>query len=347
MSGVKAASFEPAHRGGASLAWQRRREAGEAMAKDAETVEGVPRTVAEGAGVFAVLRALVFKYLGDGSPTLAAAISFYMFFSLPPLLFVLLSLTGAVLDPATAQQRVEAELSGLIGPQGAQQIAAMVEAVAAGEAGRPGTILGVVALLFGATASFAQLQAALNHSWRVQADPTRGDIRNFLFKRVLSFAMIVSVAFLMLVSLLISALLAAFGDLVSAALPGDVSAIAVEVLHNLVTFTVVTGLFAAMFRVLPDASVDGRDVLAGAAATALLFMAGKAGIGYWLGSSDPATAYGAAGSLAIVLIWVYYSAIIVLLGASFTYVWAERQGRPVRPEKGAARVITEKRRREA
>jgi membrane protein len=207
-----------------------------------------------------------------------------------------------------------------------------------------GVALGSLLLLMGATAAFAQLQSALNRAWRVEPDPTRGDIRNFLLKRVFSFAMILVVAFMLLVSLVLSAALSAFGDVIAAAAPGRISHLLLEAVHNAVALAVVTTLFAFMYRVLPDAVVAWRDAWAGAAATALLFVLGKAGIGMYLGQIDPGTAYGAAGSLAVVLLWVYYSAMILLLGAHFTFVWAERHARPVRPEPGAARVIVAKER---
>jgi membrane protein len=297
------------------------------------------------AGIGAVVKATAFKFLGDGCPQQAAALSFYTFFSLPPLLFLLLTVMGVVLEPGVAQARIENEITGLIGPSGAEQISAMMETAAESETGGGiGAIIGVVALLFGATAAFAQLQNSLNHIYRVQPDPTRGDIGNFLIKRVLSFAMILSVAFLLLVSLALSALLAAFGDLLRRLLPGEVSDALVLGFHEGISYVVVTVLFALMYRVLPDARAAWRDVWIGAAVTALLFSLGKFAIGFQLGRADPATAYGAAGSLALVMIWVYYSAMIVLGGAVFTWVWAEKRGAGVRPEAGAAEVVMEKRR---
>jgi membrane protein len=296
-------------------------------------------------GTGRLLKAALFKFLGDGCPQQAAALSFYTFFSLPPLLFLLLTLMGFVLEPEVAQGRIEREITGLIGPAGAEQIRAMMETARDSETGGGiGALLGVLALLFGATAAFAQLQASLNHVFRVEPDPTRGDIRNFLIKRVLSFAMILTVAFLLLVSLALSALLSAFGDLLERALPGGISDLLLLALHWVIAFSVIAGLFTLMYRVLPDAHTEWRDVAYGATVTALLFSVGKFGIGFWLGRSDPGTAYGAAGSLALVMIWVYYSAMIVLGGAVLTWLIAERRGPGVRPEAGAVEVRLEKRR---
>jgi membrane protein len=300
------------------------------------------------AGIGGVVKAAAFKFMGDGCPQQAAALSFYTFFSLPPLLFLLLTVTGLVLEPAVAQARIENEITGLIGPSGAEQISAMMETAAESDTGGGiGAMIGLVALLFGATAAFAQLQNSLNHVYRVQPDPSRGDIGNFLIKRVLSFAMILSVAFLLLVSLAFSALLSAFGDVLRQLLPGEVSDVLMTAFHEGVSYVVVTVLFALMYRVLPDARAAWRDVWIGAAATAVLFSLGKFAIGFHLGRSDPGTAYGAAGSLALVMIWVYYSAMILLGGAVFTWVWAEERGDGVRPEPGATEVVLEKRRIDA
>jgi membrane protein len=298
--------------------------------------------------VFAPLRiieATVRKFLADNCAQMAAALSFYAFFSLPPLLILLLLLTGTVLEPAAVQARLLEQVESLIGGAGAVQVAAMLEAVTGEDArGAPGTLLGLGALLFGATAAFAQLQGALNRAWQVEPDPARGDIRNFLVKRVFSFAMIASLAFLLLISLVISALLAAFGAVVTAALPSGLSVYVVGAVHAAISFTIVAAIFALMFKVLPDAEVEWRDVRVGALTTAFLFEFGRWLIGLYLGRTDPASAYGAAGSLAIVLIWVYYSSMIMLGGAEFTFVWATRRGGGVRPEEGAVRVVTEKRR---
>jgi len=195
----------------------------------------------------------------------------------------------------------------------------------------------IAAVLFGATTAFAQLQDALNRAWGVKPDPKRGQIRNFLAKRVFSFGVVLAVAFLLLVSLVLTTALAAFGDLLTTRLgaPGAL----LSAVNGLVSFVIVAALFAAMFKLLPDARIAWTDVWFGALGTALLFVLGKGAIGYYLGRTDPGSAYGAAGSLAIVLIWVYYSSMIVLFGAELTRVWAERYGSGVRPGKGAVEFV--------
>jgi membrane protein len=159
-------------------------------------------------------------------------------------------------------------------------------------------------------------------------------------------AMVLTLAFLLLVSLALAAALAAFGEVVGRLLPAGLSQTLLVVLQNVIDFSVTATLFALMYRVVPDAEFAWRDVAVGALITAGLFVAGKFGIGHYLGQSDPGTAYGAAGSLALVMIWVYYSAMIIMAGAVFTYVWAERRGSGVRPEPGAVEVRIEKSRRE-
>lgn len=278
------------------------------------------------------------KFFGEGMPTHAAALSFSTVFSLPALLTLLLLLVGVVADPAAVQRGIVEETGGLIGRAGAEQVKDILEASARADVDVTLTaILGFVFLMFGATGAFASLQGALNKAWGVKPDPRRGQIRNFLVKRVFSFGVVVTVAFLLLVSLAVSAGLAALGTRLTArmGLPPAVPA----VLESLVSFIVIAALFAGMFKLLPDARVEWRDVRAGALGSAFLFVLGKWVIGLYLGGADPGSAYGAAGSLAVVLIWVYYSSMLVLYGAMFTRVWAERYGKGVWPEKGAVAVV--------
>jgi membrane protein len=194
-------------------------------------------------------------------------------------------------------------------------------------------VISGVLLLFGATAAFASLQNALNRAWNVKPDPRRGQIRNFLAKRVFSFGVMITVGFMLLVSLSLTATLSALGTRLTSGL--GIPEPVLRVIDVALSFALVTLLFAAMFKLLPDAKIAWRDVVVGAVGTAIFFVLGKLAIGYYLGRSDPGSAYGAAGSLAIIMIWVYYTSMIVLFGAMFTRVWAERYGRGVHPEKGA------------
>jgi membrane protein len=291
-------------------------------------------------GYLALLWATIFKFFGDNCSSMAAALSFYTFFSLPALLGLLLALIGRVTDPVRMRDAIIAQVGGLIGRGAAEQVGTIVARSQQSTDVTLATVLSLLALAFGATTSFAQLQGALNKVWGVKPDPRRNQIRVFLVKRVFSFGVVVTVAFLLLVSLTISAVLAALGTrLAGEGLP----ALVLEIGNSIIALVVAAGLFAVMFRYLPDARISWHDVRAGAIGSAIMFVAGKAVIGLYLGSTDPGNAYGAAGSLAIVLIWVYYTSMTLLLGAEFTERWAQRFGRGVRPEKGAVAYVEEER----
>ena len=240
------------------------------------------------------------------------------------------------------QQTLTTQMGSLTGQEGIDQVTEIIRnAKRPGSGGLLATVLGVAALIFGATGAFLELQSALNRAWEVKPDPKKGGIKNFLVKRVFSFGMIVVIAFLLLVSLAVSAALSAFGDMLGRLAPSGVSSVLLQGLHLVVSFATITFLFAAMFKVLPDAEDAWRDVLVGGAATTVLFVLGKYLIGFYLGNSNPTSAYGAAGSLAVLFLWVYYSAMILLLGAEFTQAWAISQGRGIEPEEGAVRFIEE------
>jgi membrane protein len=293
---------------------------------------------------FSLLKDSGKEFMDDGSTTQAAALSYYTIFSLPPLLLLILMILGAVVDPHEVQQQLQGQLGALMGPSASQQVGAMMQ-----QANQPGsgsvltTILSIAALLFGATGAFGQLQSAINRAWEVMPDPDKGGLKAVLLKRVFSFGMILSIAFLLLVSLVLSALLSAFGTALNQYLPSGLSGPLVQVINQLISLLVITLLFAAIFKVLPDARVAWRDVWVGAAFTAVLFVIGKYLIGLYLGHSNPGEAFGAAGSLAVMFIWVYYSSMILLFGAEFTQVWAKRHGSGIAPDRGAVRVLEERR----
>jgi membrane protein len=293
---------------------------------------------------FSLLKDSGKEFMDDGSTTQAAALSYYTIFSLPPLLLLILMILGAVVDPHEVQQQLQGQLGALMGPSASRQVGAMMQ-----QANQPGsgsvltTNLSIAALLFGATGAFGQLQAAINRAWEVMPDPDQGGLKAVLLKRVFSFGMILSIAFLLLVSLVLSALLSAFGTALNQYLPSGLSGPLVQVINQLISLLVITLLFAAIFKVLPDARVAWRDVWVGAAFTAVLFVIGKYLIGLYLGHSNPGEAFGAAGSLAVMFIWVYYSSMILLFGAEFTQVWAKRHGSGIAPDRGAVRVLEERR----
>jgi membrane protein len=284
------------------------------------------------------------EFFNDRCPSMAASLSYYTFFSLPPLLILLLLLAGTLADPQDIQGAILQQIRNLMGPGGAEQVKVILAQAEQPGAGKPvATLLGLAALLFGATTAFGELQNALNRAWRVEPDPALGVLRNLLVKRVFSFGMLLVLVFLLLVSLALSALLVAFGDLVLTPLDG-IGKTLLQVLNAVITFAAITVLFAAMYKVIPDAEVAWSDVRWGALGSALFFVLGKLLLGLYLGSTDPGKAYGAAGSLAVILIWVYYSSMILLFGAEFTRVWAERYGTGIQPSEGAVQVVEEWRR---
>jgi membrane protein len=287
---------------------------------------------------FGLLKQTFKDFSDDECPVRAAALSYYTIFALPPLLILILLILGAVLDPEQVRGQIAAQIESLLGPSGAEQVRTMI-----GQAETPGggaplqAVLGIGALLLGATGVFLQLQSALNRAWEVEPDPRQGGIRNFVFKRLLSVGMVLGIVFMLLVSLVLTAAVrAVLGTLIPGE-PGPLLFAADLVL----SFAIITLLFAAMFKVLPDAEIAWRDVWVGAVATALLFVVGKFLLGLYLGRSNPGEAYGAAGSLALILVWVYYSAMILLFGAEFTQTWAVEHGGGIRPEKGARRMADE------
>jgi membrane protein len=292
---------------------------------------------------FALVRESGKDFVEDDCPTQAAALSYYTIFSLPPLLVLILMILGALVDPQDIRGQLETQMGSLMGPTATEQIRTILQ-----QAHQPGsgallpTVLSIVALMLGASGAFGQLQAALNRAWEVAPDPQQGGLKAFLLKRVFSFGMILSVAFLLLVSLVLSAALSAFGGALSGMLPEGLSATLLQVVNQVVSFAVIAALFAAIFKVLPDATAAWRDVWVGAAVTAFLFVVGKFLIGFYLGRSNPGEAFGAAGSLAVMLVWIYYSSMILLFGAEFTQAWAEARGGGIAPERGAVRVVQEK-----
>ena len=291
---------------------------------------------------YGLFRRSVMEFMEDECATMAAAVSYYAIFSLPPLVVLILLVLGAVLDPQDLASHIRSQLTGLMGASGGEQITTILK-----DARRPGggpilsSVLGMAALLFGASGVFGQLQLALNKAWEVEPDPERGGIRPFIMKRLLSFGMILGVAFLLLISLALSAVITAFGDVIGNRL-GGLSGPALTLINIALSLVVFAGLFAAMFKILPDATVRWRDAWVGGLVTTLLFVVGKALIGFYLGRSDPGHAFGAAGSLVIMLLWIYYSSLILLFGAEFTQAWAEAHGGQIHPEKGAVRAVRRK-----
>ena len=284
--------------------------------------------------VFQLVRRSAKDFGDDECPRMAAALAYYTVFALPPLLILILMLVGAFVSRDQVQAALSGEVGRMMGQDGSRMVMTMITQAKQPGGGPIGTILGIGALVLGATGAFLQLQGALNRAWEVEPDPEAGGLKNFITKRVLSLGMVLGIAFLLLVSLALRAALSAVGHWIGALIPGG-SQVVAWIVSELVAITIVFLLFAAIFKVLPDAEIAWKDVWVGALVTALLFEIGKAALGLYLGNSNPGKAYGAAGSLALILVWIYYSAMIVLFGAEFTQTWATTRGGGIRPEAGA------------
>jgi membrane protein len=271
-----------------------------------------------------------------------AALAYYTAFSIAPLLIIALSIVGLVYKGDSVGY-IYSEIAGLVGENAANAITGAIRSVRASEHGTIANVVSIIVLLVGASSVFGELQTALNRVWGVEPKP--GHFWRDLFKqRMISFAMILGVSFLMLVSLLVSATLAAVTGYFEYLLPG--ASIVWHLLDAVVSFSVVVLLFAAIFKIIPDIHIDWQEVWTGAIVTALLFVGGKAVISLYLGRSGVGSAYGAAGSVLILLAWVYYSSQILFFGAEFTKLYADERRACVKPIPGVKAVTKEAKLRE-
>ena len=285
-----------------------------------------------------LLRRTASDWYDDRAQRLGAALAFYTVFALAPGLVVLIALTGLVLDPRTAESQILEQIEYLVGATGARAVEATM--TSARQQGAGVTTLAILTLVFGLWGVFGELQDALNTIWGVTPKPGR-TVWTVIKERFWSFALVVGIGFLLLVSLAVSAWLAALGEFFSHRLPAPASVL--ETVNFVLSFTVITFLFGMAFKLLPDVRIAWRDVWLGAALTSLLFTMGKAVIALYLGRGTVSSAYGAAGSLVVVLLWVYYSSQILFFGAEFTKVWTRWRGHGFAPEKSAEAVTDEAR----
>jgi membrane protein len=269
------------------------------------------------------------SWSADYCPSMGAAISYYTLFSIAPLLLIVIAVAGMVFGAEAARGEIFGQLRGLLGDEGAKAVEGMLQAADRPGAGLISTIAGIAVLLLGATTVFNELQNALDRIWRAPARVKSSGIWNLLRTRLLSFGMVLGIAFLLMVSLVVSAALAALGKWWT---PAGWEAV-MHILDIVVSFGLMTVMFALIYRFIPRVHVAWHDVWIGAAVTSILFAIGKFAIGLYLGKSSVASSFGAAGSLVVLMVWVYYSAQIFLFGAEFTWVFAHEQG----SRRGAAR----------
>lgn len=273
----------------------------------------------------------------DDSITMhGAALSYFTVFSIAPLVLVAISIAGLVFGAEASQGRIFSEMQNLLGADGARSIQSLVaNASQKPSNGVIATVLGFLTLILGASGVFNQLQQSLNIIWRVTGQPGKG-LWLFVRRRLLTFSMVLVIGFILLVTLLLGAAISALGGYLGGRMPGGEAVW--QAAHSLVSFGVVTALFAAMFKLLPDVELSWRDVGMGSVVTALLFTFGKLLIGLYLGRSSVASSYGAAGSLVIVLLWVFYASQIFYFGAEFTRARVLAHGKPVKAKPGSKMI---------
>jgi membrane protein len=286
---------------------------------------------------FKLLKQTAADWSDDNASRLAAALAYYTVLSIAPMMVLAVAVAGLVFGEEAARGQIAAQLSNVVGPEAGSAIETIIANAKTPTTGVWSTIVGIAVLFFGASGVFGELQASLNVVWDVAPKPGRG-VRGFVEQRFFSFTMVLGVAFVLLVSLALSAGLSAIGDAVSGALPGG--AVVWQAVNIVVSLGVITVLFAMIFKVIPDAKIEWRDVWVGAFATSLMFALGKYGLGLYLGRASIASPYGAAGSLIVLVVWVYYAAQILLMGAEFTQVYARRYGHEIEPSDHATRVET-------
>jgi membrane protein len=273
------------------------------------------------------------QWIEDDPFELAAALSYYTLFSLAPLMIIVIAIAGFAFGREAAQNQIVETLQGMVGQESAKAIQDMIQnASNESKKGFISTVIGIIALIFGAGGVVGQLQTSLNKIWGVTPKPGQG-IGGFIRQRFVSFSMILAIGFLLLVSLAASAFLTGFTKWMGTLFGG--TAILAHALDLFVSFFFVTALFAMIYKYLPDVRIEWRDVWVGAALTSFLFTIGKFLIGLYLGTSGVSSTFGAAGSLITILLWVYYSALIFFLGAEFTQVYASQYGSGVVPTENA------------
>ncbi len=284
-----------------------------------------------------LLKEAFLHFLNDSGLKLSAALSYYTIFSLPPLLIIIITLSGVFFGAEAVTGQLFWQINGLVGNEAALQIQDAIKNVNLSKDNTIATIIGIVVLVIGASGVFAEIQDSLNFIWGLEAKPKRGFFK-FIKNRVMSFSMIGSVGFLLMVGLVVNSLLDILNNRITTYF--SVETVYLFYAINIITvFLIIALLFTVIFKHLPDGKLKWRDCIIGASFTSLLFMLGKFAIGFYLGSSAMASIYGAAGSVIVILGWVYYSAIILYFGAEFTKVYAWHHGHKIVPYKYSVKIV--------
>ncbi|PIF33736.1 membrane protein [Flavobacterium sp. 9] len=286
-----------------------------------------------------LLKTTFLEFNDDNAIKLSAALSYYTIFALPPLLIIIITICGFFFGEEAVTGELYGQINRLVGNDAAIQIQDAIKNVQLSDSNVFVTVFGVIMLLIGASGVFAEIQSSINFIWGLRAKPNKG-LKKFIQNRIMSFSMIVSVGFLMLVSLMLNATL----DILNSRLKiylADSTVYLFYVINLVIVLGSITLLFAIIFRTLPDGIIKWKDAFIGAGCTAVLFMIGKFAIGFYLGNSTIASVYGAAGSVIIILVWVYYSAIILYFGAEFTKVYAKSFGGQIAPNEYSVEIKKE------
>jgi membrane protein len=291
------------------------------------------------ASVYRYTKQVFTEFIEDDILKYSASLAYYTVFSLAPVIIIMVSICGALFGKEAFQGHVYGQIKGLVGGEAAIQIQDIIKNIHLTGNSIFATIISIIILLIGATGIFGEVQDSLNKIWGLRLK-ARHPWWRVILNRLLSFSLIISIGFIMMVSLLLNAIVSAFGKFLARYF-SEFSVIVVQISDSILTFIVTTFLFSLMFKVLPDAKIKWKDVLVGGFITAIFFTLGKLAIGYYLGSSDIATVYGAAGSIMIIMIWVYYSSIILYLGAEFTKVYAKMYGGKILPNDYSIWIKTE------
>lgn len=288
---------------------------------------------------FSYVKQVFSEFAGDNILKYSASLAYYTVFSLAPLLIVIISICGVLFGREAIQGHIYGEIKGLVGSDAAIQIQDTIKNIHLTGHNFFASTVSIIVLIVGATGIFGEVQDSLNKIWGLRIK-TRKTWWKLIINRLLSFSLILSIGFVMMVSLILNALVAAFGKFLGRYF-SEFSVIFIQISDNVLSFVITTFLFSLMFKMLPDAKIKWKDVFVGGLITSVFFTLGKLAIGYYLGSSNIATVYGAAGSIMIIMVWVYYSSIILYLGAEFTKVYAKLYGGKIFPNEYAVWIKTE------
>lgn len=284
-----------------------------------------------------VLRQAFTEFINDHGLKFSASLSYYTIFSLGPVLLIIISLAGIFFGKDAVEGKIYWQLQGLVGSAAALQIQDIIGNIEESQLSRSGAVLGIIILFIGATGVFTEMQDSINYIWSIKTKPKKSFVK-FLFDRLLSFSLIISFGFILMVSLAVHALVDLLYDQLRMWIP-DAMVFIVQTINYAILFVVITCLFAIIFKVLPDAKIRWKDTFVGATFTAVLFLIGKSLISLYLGNSDIGLTYGAAASVVIILLWVYYTSIILYFGAEFTKIYTMNFGGGIVPKKTAVFII--------